>query len=303
MREINVIGYSIKQGLKNLRKNRMFTLASIGTVAACLFLFGLFYFVLSNFRHIVKTAESSVGISVFFDEGMTAEGIQIIGDVIQARPEVDHMEYISAEQAWENFKKENFQDSEELVESFGEDNPLKDSASYEVYLKNIEEQDRFVEYLETVSGVREVKRSTEVAGGLSSISHLVGAGSAALILVLLLVSIFLIHSTISTGIAVRKPEIAIMRLMGASDFFIWAPFILEGIVIGMIGSALPLIILAVLYGRIIDYIKNHFSLFAGNLSFLSMGGVFSVLIPVSLLVGVGIGFLGSYITVRRNLYV
>ena len=102
MREINVIGYSIKQGLKNLRKNRMFTLASIGTVAACLFLFGLFYFVLSNFRHIVKTAESSVGISVFFDEGMTAEGIQIIGDVIQARPEVDHMEYISAEQAWEN---------------------------------------------------------------------------------------------------------------------------------------------------------------------------------------------------------
>lgn len=303
MREINVIGYSVKQGLKSLRKNRMFTLASIGTVAACLFLFGLFYFVLSNFRHIVKTAESSVGISVFFDEGMTEEGIQIIGDAIRTRPEVDHIEYISAEQAWENFKEENFQDSEELVESFGEDNPLKDSASYEVYLKNIDEQDSVVEYLETVSGVREVKRSTEVAGGLSSISHLVGAGSAALILVLLLVSIFLIHSTISTGIAVRKPEIAIMRLMGASDFFIWAPFIMEGIVIGLIGSALPLIVLAVLYGRMIDYIMSRFELFAGNLSFLSTGGVFSVLVPVSLLVGVGIGFLGSYITVRRNLNV
>lgn len=301
MREINVIGYSIKQGLKSLRKNRMFTLASVGTVAACLFLFGLFYFVLSNFRHIVRTAESSVGVSVFFDEGLTEEGIRIIGDAIRERPEVDHLEYISAEQAWENFKKENFQDSEELVESFGEDNPLKDSASYEVYLKNIDQQDDLVAYLETISGVREVKRSTEVAGGLSSVSHLVGAGSAALILVLLFVSVFLIHSTISTGIAVRKPEIAIMRLMGASDFFIWAPFIMEGIVIGLIGSALPLLILAVLYGRMIAYIVSRFDIFAGSLSFLSTGSVFSVLVPVSLLVGVGIGFLGSFITVRRNL--
>lgn len=303
MREINVIGYSVKQGLKSLRKNRMFTLASIGTVAACLFLFGLFYFVLSNFRYIVKTAESSVGVSVFFDEGLTEEGIRIIGDAIRERPEVDHVEYISAEQAWENFKEENFQGSDELVESFGEDNPLKDSASYEVYLKNIDEQDELVAYLETVSGVREVKRSAEVAGGLSSISHLVGAGSAALILVLLLVSVFLIHSTISTGIAVRKPEIAIMRLMGASDCFIWAPFILEGIVIGLIGSALPLLVLVVLYGRIIGYIVSRFDMFAGNLSFLSTGSVFSVLVPVSLLVGVGIGFLGSFITVRRNLNV
>ncbi|MBO5487865.1 MAG: permease-like cell division protein FtsX [Eubacterium sp.] len=303
MREINVVGYSVKQGLKSLRKNRMFTLASIGTVAACLFLFGLFYFVLSNFRYVVETAESSVGISVFFDEGLTEEGIKLIGDAIEKRPEVDHMEYISPEQAWENFKEENFKDSQDLIESFGEDNPLKDSASYEVYLKDIENQDQLVEYLETVSGVREVKRSTEVAGGLSSVSHLVGAGSAVLILVLLLVSVFLIHSTISTGITVRKPEIAIMRLMGASDFFIWGPFILEGIVIGLIGSALPLIVLAMLYGKMIHYIMSRFAMFTENLSFLTTGDVFSILVPVSLLLGVGIGFLGSYITVRRNLNV
>lgn len=303
MREINVIGYSVKQGLKSLRKNRMFTLASIGTVAACLFLFGLFYFVLSNFRYVVETAESSVGISVFFDEGLTEEGIKLIGDAIEKRPEVDHMEYISPEQAWENFKEENFKDSQDLIDSFGEDNPLKDSASYEVYLKDIENQDQLVEYLETVSGVREVKRSTEVAGGLSSVSHLVGGGSAALIIVLLLVSVFLIHSTISTGITVRKPEIAIMRLMGASDFFIWGPFILEGIVIGLIGSALPLIVLAMMYGKMIRYIMTRFAMFTENLSFLTTGDVFSILVPISLFLGVGIGFLGSYITVRRNLNV
>lgn len=301
MRGINVFLYSLKQGVVSLKKNRMFTLASIGTVAACLFLFGLFYFVLSNFRYIVRTAENSVGVSVFFDEGISEEGIRTIGDVIQERPEVERVEFISAEEAWERFKKDNFQNSPELVESFSDDNPLDQSASYEVYLKSLDQQTTLVEYLKTVEGVRSVKRSEEVAVSLSSISRLAGIISAVLILVLLLVSVFLIHSTIATGITVRKPEIAIMRLMGASDYFIWAPFIVEGIVIGLIGSALPLIILSIAYGRIISYIYSNFSIFIGELSFLSTRGVFSVLIPVSLLVGVGIGFLGSFITVRRNL--
>lgn len=301
MRGISVFVYSLKQGFISLKKNRMFTLASIGTVAACLFLFGLFYFVISNFQYIIHTAESSVGVSVFFDEGISENGIRTIGDAIRQREEVQRVEYVSAEEAWERFKEENFKDSPELVESFSDDNPLAQSASYEIYLTSIDKQDTLVEYLETVAGVRDVKRSDEVAVSLSSINKLVGVVSAVLILVLLLVSVFLIHSTIATGITVRKPEIAIMRLMGASDFFIWAPFIVEGIVIGLIGSAVPLIILSVAYGRIVSYITTHFSIFTGNLSFLSTGGVFSILIPVSLLVGVGIGFLGSFITVRRNL--
>ncbi|MCH5268970.1 MAG: FtsX-like permease family protein [Lachnospiraceae bacterium] len=301
MRGISVFTYSIKQGIVSLKKNRMFTLASIGTVTACLFLFGIFYFAISNFQHLIHTAESSVGISVFFQEGISEDAIQSIGSVIQGRPEVDHVEYISAEEAWERFKADNFQDSPDLVESFQDDNPLKDSASYEIYLKNIEQQDTLVEYLETVEGVREVKRSDEVAGSLSSINKLVGGVSIALILVLLLVSVFLIHSTIATGITVRKPEIAIMRLMGASDYFIWAPFIVEGILIGLIGSILPLLLLVASYGRIVSYLSEKFSFFAGTLSFLRTGEVFSILVPVSLMVGVGIGFLGSFITVRRNL--
>lgn len=301
MRGISVAVYSLKQGFINLKKNRMFTLASIGTVAACLFLFGLFYFVISNFQHIIREAEQSVGISVFFDEGVATEEILTIGDLLRKQPEVDHVDFVSAEEAWENFKKENFSDSPDLIESFGEDNPLAESASYAVYLKSIDTQDAVVAYIESISGVRSVKRSSEVAGGLSNVSNLVGLASAALILVLVLVSIFLIHSTIATGIAVRKPEIAIMRLMGASDFFIWSPFIVEGVVIGFIGSALPLLILSVSYGRIIRYVTERFSLFTGTLTFLSTQKIFAVLVPVSLMIGVGIGLLGSFITVRRNL--
>lgn len=301
MKGINLFLYSLKQGFINLRKNRMFTLASVGTVAACLFLFGLFYFALSNFQSIIHSAENSVGISVFFDENITEPGIQMIGDAIRIREEVDKINYVSAEEAWQRFKEENFADSPDLIESFGEDNPLADSASYEIYLKDIEKQETLVEYLKTVEGIRDIKKSDDVAIGLSSISKLVGIVSVVLITVLLLVSVFLIHSTIATGIVVRRQEISIMRLMGAADFFIWAPFIVEGIVIGLVGALLPLSVLSLAYGRMIQYINTHFSLFSRGLSFLSTGQVFSVLIPISLLVGIGIGFVGSFVTVRRNL--
>ena len=167
--------------------------------------------------------------------------------------------------------------------------------------KGIDEQDTLVEYIKTIAGVREVKRSAEVAKSFSNVSQFVGIASSVLILVLLFVSVFLIQSTISTGIAVRKPEITIMRLMGASDYFIWSPFIVEGIAIGMIGSVIPLILLGISYGRIVGYVSGRFAIFTDNLSFLSTQQVLGVLIPVSLLLGVGIGLVGSFITVRRNL--
>lgn len=301
MREINVFFSSIKQGILNLRRNRMFTLASIGTVAACLFLFGLFYSAIANFRNIIKTAEKSVGVSVFFEEGASQETIDMIGEEIRQRPEVDHIVYVSAEEAWEQFKEENFKDLPELVESFSEDNPLADSASYEVYLKDIGQQDALVAYIETVAGVREVKRLAEVAGSLANIGNLVGVASFVLIFVLMLVSVFLIYSTIATGISVRKPEIALMRLMGASDYFIWSPFVVEGVVIGLVGSFIPLMILSVLYGRIISYVEQRFAIFAQGLSFLTTGQILTVLIPVSILTGVGIGLVGSFINVRKNM--
>lgn len=301
MRGINILARSVKQGIRSLKKNKIFTFASIGTVAACLFLFGLFYFAISNFQYIIKTAEQSVGISVFFDEGISEEQIQTIGDAIQKQPQVERVEFVSASQAWENFKQENFQDSPELIESFGDDNPLEESASYAVYLTSISEQDTVVDYIKTIEGVRTVKRSSEVAHGFASISKLVGVASSVLIIVLVLVSVFLIHSTIATGISVRKPEIAIMRFLGASDFFIWSPFIVEGVLIGMIGSLIPLLVLVFSYGRIIQYITERFSLFAGTISFLSTKSEFALLVPASLLIGVGIGLVGSFITVRRNL--
>ena len=278
MRGISVFIYSVRQGLKSMRKNRMFTLASIGTIAACLFLFGLFYFIVSNFEYMIQEVETSVGVTVFFDDGISEEQIEAIGEAIRYRNEVDHMEFISAEEAWQKFVEENFSDNPELIDSFGGDNPLADSASYQVFLKDISQQDKVAEYIQGIEGVRQVRRSADTAKNLENAGALVSYVSIAIIVILLAVSIFLINSTISTGITVRRAEIGIMRLMGASDFFIRAPFIVEGVVIGVIGA-----------------------LISNWLNFLDAGQIFKVLIPVCLLMGIGIGFIGSFVTVRKHL--
>ncbi len=301
MRGISVFFYSVKQGLKSMKKNRMFTLASIGTMAACLFLFGMFYFIVSNFNHMVKEVETSVGVTVFFEEGISQEQIDSIGEAIKAREEVDHMEFISAEKAWDEFVKENFKDNPDLVKSFGTDNPLKDSASWQVFIKDISAQEDVAAYIETIEGVRLVKRSDDTAKGLENANKLISYISIAIILILLAVSIFLINSTISTGITVRRAEIGIMRLMGASDFFIRAPFIVEGVVIGIIGASVPLVILIISYDSIINYINNKFNLISNWLTFLEAAQIFRILIPVCLLIGIGVGFLGSFFTVRKHL--
>ncbi len=303
MRGISVFVYSVRQGMKSLRKNRMFTLASIGTIAACLFLFGLFYFIVSNFQHMIKEVETTVGVTVFFNDGISQEQIDSIGEAIRFREEVDHIEFISAQEAWEKFVRENFSDNTELVDSFGTDNPLENSASYQVFLKDISDQQQVAEYVKGIEGVRTVKRSDETAKNLENANLLVSYVSIAIIGILLAVSVFLINSTISTGITVRRSEIEIMRLMGASDFFIRAPFIVEGVVIGLVGALIPLVILFFSYNTIIQYIKTRFEVISGWLDFLGAVQVFQMLIPVCLLIGIGIGFIGSFVTVRKHLNV
>ena len=131
--------YCLKQGLVNIKRNKLFSLASISTIAACVFLIGMFYTIVVNFQYIVKSAEDQVGITIFFNEGIDQAGIDAIGAQIAANDKVANYTFTSAEEAWDNFKVEYFKQNEDLAEGFKDDNPLANSASYTVYLKNIEE--------------------------------------------------------------------------------------------------------------------------------------------------------------------
>jgi len=300
---ISTFFYTIKQGIKSIWRNKMFSLASVATMTACIFLFGLFFIIVTNFQSMVKEAESGVAVTVLFDEGITEEKIEEIGDLIRARVEVARIEYTSPEEAWESFKDIYFNGNEAVAESFANDNPLANSASYAIYMNDISMQKTLVTYLKSVEGIRQVNQSETVANTLSDFNKLIGYISAGIILILLGVAIFLISNTIMVGISVRKEEIAIMKLIGATDYIVRAPFVVEGVVIGLIGAAIPLGILYLLYGEIITYVAENFSFIGGMLQFLSAEEMFNALIPVGLILGVGIGYIGSHITTRKHLRV
>ena len=252
---------------------------------------------------MVKDAESGVAVTVFFDEGITQEKIDEIGDEIRSRVEVSKIEFTSADEAWENFKEIYFEGNEKAAESFAGDNPLANHASYAIYMNDISMQSALVTYLESLDGVREVHKSEMVANTLTDFNSLIGYISAGIILILLGVAVFLISNTITVGISVRREEIGIMKLIGATDYFVRAPFVVEGIVIGLVGAAIPLGILYVLYEKVIAYIMERFSFIGSMMNFLSADEVFHTLVPVALALGVGIGFIGSRITIRKHLKV
>lgn len=302
--KISTLGYSVKQGLKNIRRNLLFSLASMGTIIACLFLFGIFYSIVLNMQTEIKKIGNSLTVSVFFDEGTSENQIMNIGDEIKKISNVDQITYISADKAWNTYIDDVYGGDKEYVDSvFGDDNPLLNSSSYELTLKDISVQSKTVKKIEAISGVRQVNSSDGTAKSLHSISRLVSYASLGVIVILLFVSLFLISNTITIGISVRKEEIAIMKLIGAKDFFVRAPFLVEGVIIGLVGSLIPIGILYFIYNAMTQYLIEHFSIVENMMEFVPVGVVFKGLVPISLLLGVGVGFFGSLFTTHKHLQV
>lgn len=280
----------------------MFSLASILTMAACIFLVGVFYSLVTNVDNIAHKVEQEVPITVFFDEGTTDEQMQEVGNLIQARPEVERVEFESGDQAWQNFKDKYFQGSD-AADGFKDDNPLVNSSNYQVYLNQIEKQTELVNYIQSLEHVREVNQSEQAANTLGSFNKLVSYASIIIIAILLLISIFLISNTVSVGISVRKEEIGIMKYIGATDAFVRAPFVLEGMVLGVIGAAIPLAALYFLYNTAVEFILTKFNVLTGVVDFIPVWQIYQVLLPIGLLLGIGIGFIGSIWTTRKHLRV
>ncbi len=298
---LNTFWYTIQQGFKNIGRNKMFSLASIATMSACIFVFGLFYMIVANFNNMVRVAEESVAVTVFFEPGISDARIEEIANDIISRPEISKCVYVSSEEAWDYVKENYFEGREDLAQAFQGDNPVANSEHFEIYLKDVSKQGELVAHLETLQGVRSVHQSEFVANLLTDFNRLVWIISAGIILILLGVAVFLIATTVSVGVHAREKEIGIMKLIGATDFLVRAPFVVEGMVIGLFGAAIPLGILYFLYGQSIAYVTERFSFIGTILVFLDVETLFHDMIPVSVALGVGLGFLGSIISIHKHL--
>ena len=298
--KISTLFYTLRQGVRNIFRNKLFSMASIATIAACLFLFGILYSVVMNFQHIVKNAQEGVSVTVFFNEGTSQERIDAIGEQIKARVEVSDIKYTTADEAWAWFQEKYFEGKH--TEGFPT-NPLEGYENYEVFLNDVSMQDALVTWLQSLPDVRLVKYSSLTANALTGVNLIVAYASVGSIVILLGVSIFLISNTVTIGISVRQEEISIMKYIGATDFFTRAPFVIEGMLIGAIGSGIPLLLIYFIYNDVVTSAMSKFQALSSILNFLTVQEVFHVLVPVSLGIGIGIGFLGSFTTVRKHLRV
>lgn len=302
---ISTLWFCLKQGIVNICRNIWFSLASTAIISACIFLFCVFYSVITNIQYMVVTAESSMGISVFFDENLTEGEILGIGETIKADrgAQIKDMKYISAAEAWESFKDEYFGENSSLAEGFAGDNPLAGSASYEIFLYNIADQGPVVQYLESVPGVRKVNYSNSAAAGLLNFNRILAMLFGAMIFMLLAVAVFLISNTISVTAEFRKNENKIMRLIGATNFMIRAPFVVEGTLLGLFGASIPLAAMYFLYRQTVEYVALRFQLLSGIIQFLPVETIYPSMAGVSLALGGGLGFIVSFMTIRRHLRV
>jgi len=301
--KVRTLHYCIRQGIGSLFKNRLMTLASIGTISACLLILGISYCIAANVDYMMEDLENSIGITAFMNEDITEVERIKLEEKIRNHPDIESVTYVSPEEAWKRFKEQIKEDGEELLAGLEEDNPLSGSASFEIYLKNPERQGEVLSFLETVEGIRSINHAKDTADILISFNQMVRIISLILIAILALIGILLMTNTIKLTVYIRKNEINIMKYVGATDSFIKLPFLVEGIFIGLLGALIPLGVIWISYQFIVRKIYEEFSVIQNLLTFLDAKDIFIVLGPISILIGGIIGMIGSSISVRKHLNV
>lgn len=301
--KMNMIGWTLAQGVKNIGRNKLISLISILTMSVSIFLFSVFLILFLNFDSTIIRIQKDICITVFFKEEATAEEITKLGERILEHENTDRLEYISSEDAWNDFLQDYFDNDPQIKDMFQDDNPLKHSSSYTVYIKDVSGQEETAEFIRGLEGVRQVNESTRIAGLFSDIRSAAGSVTIFIMSVLVAVSVFLIGSTIAQGIIKRKNEIRIMKFCGATERMIRGQFVIEGLIIGLIGSFVPLAVIIILYKNAANYIGSHYNMIGGYIRFVDLDTVFGYLIPSVLAMGIGIGYIGSRLAMRKYLKV
>ena len=276
------------------------SIASIGTVAACIFMIVISYCALTNVDYMLTQIEESIGIAVFLEEDVNSDKVLEINDQLVNMEHVESVSYISPEDALQEMKES--WDAEEILAGFDEsNNPL--TSSFEVSLDDIQYQSDVVSKIEQIEGVRKIRSSETETEFLVKISNFLRLFGSVLILALAAISVVIITNTVKLSVFTRRTEISIMKYVGATDWFIRWPFVIEGIITGLVGAAIPIIVAWPLYNKLIDVIYAQIPMIRSIVTFKFGIDIFSVLLPVSLAFGALLGVLGSNISLRKHLNV
>ena len=296
----NIFGYLIGEGFSNVFKNKKSTGASLMIMCATMIIFGIFLILGENINHFVEEVESVQGIQVFINNDATQEQIDELGDKIRGIDGVSTIEYVTKEQALEQMK-ERFGDQQDLLAGYEENNIFP--ASYVVTMTDLSKSKEVQDQILTFENVKKITSKDDTVSTLINLANGIKIVTGVILLLLVIISIFIIANTIKLTVHARRREISIMKYVGATNGFIRWPFIVEGMIIGIFASIISIIIVGIAYSFIAQSLVNSEFMQVINMSLVTFSDMFNSIIFVYMLLGIGIGAMGSVISMRKYLKV
>lgn len=291
------IKYFIVQGAKGLFSNRLMTLASVGIVVASLFLFGFFLILGANLNYISEQIKEQCEINVYLPKDTDRDTVREIGSKLSEIDGVKEARLYTKEERFQNYRDSIYSDQADVIDTLEQDNPLRDA--YILELENVEEADAVAAAAAEVEGIEEVKNSQYIFQQIISITNGIRHASIWLVVILAIISVFIISNTIKLGMFSRRKEINIMKFVGATNWFIRFPYMIEGMLLGLIGAAVSAVIIILGYNAIYPALIE----FLGILELIEVSSVVPMIIWSFIALGMGIGIIGSYMSIRKHLYV
>lgn len=297
----NVIGYFLSEGFHNVMKNKKSTGASLMIMCATMLIFGLFFLIGENVNHMIKEIEAEQGMQVFMYKDATEEQIQKLQEDIKGLDNVAKVTYISREEALNSYK-EKWGENAKLLDTYqGDKNPL--GVSFVVTLTDLERSEEVKNQINELENVKTVEVRDKTINALVNIANGVRIVSGVILVLLIIISVFIIANTIKLTVHARRKEISIMKYVGATNGFIRWPFIVEGVIIGIVAALVSILILGICYNFVIEKMATSSIVNTISLSLLSFSDIFGLVIAVYLILGIGIGIIGSIISMRKYLEV
>ena len=295
----NRLGYLIGEGFSNVFKNKKSTMASIIIMCATMIIFGLFLIIGENVNHFVDNLKLQQGFQVFMKEDATQEEMDKVKEDIRALDGISTIEFVSKEQGL-NTMKEKLKDEKGVLDGF---NVQKIKASYIVKVTDLERSKTIQSEVEKIDNVVKITNSNETAMKLISITKVIRIATGVILLLLIIISTFIISNTIKLTVHSRRKEISIMKYVGATNSFIRWPFIVEGIVIGIISSIISIIIVGGTYNIITTKMAESDFVRVMGMNLVGLNEMLTSIILVYLILGIGIGTVGSVVSMRKYLKV
>lgn len=297
----NILGYLIGEGFSNVFKNKKSTGASLMIMCATMIIFGIFLILGENINHFVQEIKSAQGMQVFVKNEATEKEVVELGEKIKKLDGVSTAEFISKEDAL-NQMKEKFGEKQDLLDGYeGENNIF--TASYLVTVTDLKLSTDVQNQILALDNVKKITSSDKTVSKLISLAKGIKIVTGIILALLVVISVFIISNTIKLTVHARRKEISIMKYVGATNGFIRWPFIVEGMIIGVLASLISIIIVGTAYTIIAEQMVNSQFMQVINMSLISFSDMFSSIIFVYMLLGIGIGAIGSIISMRKYLKV